>query len=292
LIYSELFSLSIPYLSHIYFQSNSKHYSRIATVQYLLYWLPVILSLFIFIFAIFYLYNSVKRRYPIVTLIISLLSSLLYVFVGLGWEALFSIYLFPYDYLIVFLSSIFHSSYEHITGNMPYFVINSTILEAWVIKDNIKNRAEYIKKYTFFYAIPLFLNNIIEIPLYYYGMGFSVGLSGVIIIFSILLLFHSSCLKKYVENQNSNITEKDIVALVFTGIGFGLLYGWLMHPIKHSKYFIYVQDYNGFILHMYCVMIGIFIVILVYYTYYKSILEMPSKNIYKNKRDSLEIKDY
>jgi len=152
------------------------------------------------------------RKYPFITIGIVAVCAWTYAFVGSGWEVNLIPTFSTFRYSL--LSFAFHGSFSHITGNMPYFVIASLLLEMWVgIKASWKK--------TLWYTLP-FLGAWIWSLNFNQGVGFSFGLSTYVELLTVALWTY------IIDNWKwASARRRNSLLILLSGIPFYTYFGWV-----------------------------------------------------------------
>ena len=170
-----------------------------------------------------------KHRFPFVTLVLILVTTFLYVFVGSGYERSYLQPLANYKILTSRMSVFFHGYDQHITGNLYYFVPLSLLMESWLRLR--KNMGAFIV----WYLLPLLLPQTLTV----------IGLGG----FGLSLSIESMTWFLWIRIMKEKINKKlDVLLTIFSGIPSFVFLGWLyeflfsraISPFHQAHEFIHV----------------------------------------------------
>jgi membrane associated rhomboid family serine protease len=154
------------------------------------------------------------RGFPFITLGFVSASSAFYSWIGTGWEVNHLPDLSLYRNLLT--SPVLHASFQHITGNLPYFVIVSSVLEYWISKEN--GRRRYL-----WYLLPLVGTYLWAAPGMITG-EYSFGLSILIELLAFAIWTYA------IEKRNRLLNRKRDVSLVLlAGLSMAVWYGWVIN---------------------------------------------------------------
>ena len=166
----------------------------------------------------------------------------------MGWEVLVDEKTWG-NYLFAACSPLFHSNYNHLISNLPYFIIIGTLVETWWMqKTKLRNS---LILYFF-----LFLPSISGVIGYFCSGRFSIGLSGIIIMLDmILIVYIFRC------RTGKMWSEIDVIVALLVGLVFTSLFGWL-----HGTLQPYIDEWtkDEIIGHLLYALLGIAIGFLIY----------------------------
>lgn len=169
------------------------------------------------------------RKYPFVTIGIVALNSWTYAFIGTGWEVNLLPTFLIFRYFL--LSFAFHGSFSHITGNMPYFVIASLLLEMWIgVKTNWRRATWYFLPFLGAWIWSLNFNQ---------GIGFSFGLSTYIELLTVALW------TQIIDNWKwASARRRNILLVLLAGIPFYVYFGWVYNLTLQVPFAVYTNAFD------------------------------------------------
>lgn len=152
------------------------------------------------------------RGFPFITLAFASVSSLAYTLVGSGWEVdkLSDLAILRNPLTSLF----FHGYFQHITGNLPYFIVASVVLEYWI--SGKTGRRRYI-----WYAAPI-VGALGVATRGFIADEYSFGLS-------ILIEFLSFSLWTFVLANWRKLAavRLNMLLILLSGLTMGAWYGWV-----------------------------------------------------------------
>lgn len=152
------------------------------------------------------------RKYPFITISIVAVSSSMYAFVGTGWEVNRIQDLTAFKYSL--LSFAFHGSFYHITGNLPYFVLTSLLLEQIAdVKANRNKLGWYLLPFIVGWAISLRVTE---------GINFGFGLSYAVELLAFALWAYLIENWKFLSNQ-----KLMAILVLLAGIPMSVFFAWV-----------------------------------------------------------------
>lgn len=169
------------------------------------------------------------RGFPFITIGIVCVSAALYAFVGSGPE----MNLLPGSPLVWNPATawLFHGYFQHITGNLPYFIISSSVLEYWISKGTRSKR--YL-----WYVLPLagvIVPAVQGLPQSQYGYGLST-----------LIELQTFALWTYaIANWKKLIVNgRNVGLLLIVGLSMGVWFGWLQTLILQVPFNVYNSPFD------------------------------------------------
>jgi len=149
--------------------------------------------------------HVISKNTPWCTLAISIIMLAIYVFIGTGMDFIMLNYWNGVSrWVEAFSSFLFHSSYDHLLGNLLVFIFSGTALEIWLKKLRFR---------FFWYFLPIPLNLFFNMPAFFSSEYSPVGASFWIIGQSIILGYYA-----YLNRDVFNVKSlKDFAFLLVTG---------------------------------------------------------------------------
>jgi len=171
----------------------------------------------------------INRSFPYLTFFVAFITMLIYTLWGTGYEVMVSSGLdLSSKMTVVLLSPFFHADYNHIFGNMLYFVPTSALFEM-SLED--MPRRNFLAFYSFSYLV-----SIVSSAGRLFALNFpSFGISYVIIGLSVIFAFY------LVVNRNKYKIRKwyQTIPYLAAGYFFGMAFyhylaEWLLHPFLNE----------------------------------------------------------
>ncbi len=166
---------------------------------------------------LFFRYESMRLKLPIVTIIIALCSVSIYSFFGSGYEILANMESPLLRMVTYFSSYLLHGYDAHLNGNLIYFVIASLLMESWL--DIRKSKNEFL----IWYIFPI----ILTLTTPFMGLGSSIGLSLSIESLTwalwIRIIYYKKC-----------STKLDKAMCIFAGLPSWIFFNWTFNQIQGS----------------------------------------------------------
>jgi hypothetical protein len=149
--------------------------------------------------------HIISKNTPWITLAMSIIMLAIYLFIGTGMDFIMLNYWNSISrWVEAFFSFLFHSSYDHLIGNLLVFIFSGTALEIWLKKPRFR---------FFWYFLPIPLNLFVDMLVFFSSEYPPVGASFWIIGQSIILGYYA-----YLNRDVFNLKSlKDFVFLLIAG---------------------------------------------------------------------------
>jgi len=174
------------------------------------------------------------RRFPYVTLMVIALVTGVYVFIGSGIEVNLMSWARNYRCFFAPVSFLFHGYDRHISTNLIYFALVSTLIESWL---GFKRKS---KEFIFWYLIPLtadslFVNTPYSMSTGYFGFGLSLAIEAMTwSLWTYIIKNYDKVLKRRV----------DAFMVLLSGIPSYVFFGWLLEYLLHSVGIVKLSPYQ------------------------------------------------